>query len=310
MIEEEIASPLSGGRAEDALPRASFRRPGSHRCRHERGACGPPIRWSATTAATPITWPRAATSRPCSRSSTARPPAAAAAAAAPCTCSIRGRGRSSEPAHRRRLDPDWRRRRALAFRQQGRDDVAVIYLGDAALEEGVYHESANFAALRGPARRVCLREQPLLRLHPAGSAPAQSAAGRDGPRPWPDLLSCRRQRRARRPAGGRRSRRSGAKTAAGASFILADTYRWREHCGPFYDNDLGYRSEAEFQAWRKRDPVVRHRRLLSEAGLVGPAGRKPRSARDDRGRDRRGLRLRGKRAPAPEPETAGEGVYA
>src|SRR5258708_12264891 len=37
---------------------------------------------------------------------------------------------------------------ALSFKQQGKPNVAVIYLGDASLEEGVYHESANFAALK------------------------------------------------------------------------------------------------------------------------------------------------------------------
>src|SRR6266568_2568928 len=35
---------------------------------------------------------------------------------------------------------------AMAIRQAHKDDVAVIYLGDASLEEGVFHESANFAA--------------------------------------------------------------------------------------------------------------------------------------------------------------------
>ena len=34
-----------------------------------------------------------------------------------------------------------------------------------------------------------------------------------------------------------------------------ETYRWREHCGPNYDNDIGYRSEEEFLEWKKRDPI-------------------------------------------------------
>ncbi len=43
----------------------------------------------------------------------------------------------------------------------------------------------------------------------------------------------------------------------GPFFIEAVTYRWREHCGPSYDNSLGYRSEADFQAWKTKDPIVR-----------------------------------------------------
>ena len=34
-------------------------------------------------------------------------------------------------------------------------------------------------------------------------------------------------------------------------FIELSTYRWREHCGPNYDNDIGYRSEDEFLEWKK-----------------------------------------------------------
>ena len=32
----------------------------------------------------------------------------------------------------------------------------------------------------------------------------------------------------------------------GPQFLEFDTYRWREHCGPNYDNDIGYREESEF----------------------------------------------------------------
>src|SRR5258708_27720371 len=62
-----------------------------------------------------------------------------------------------------------------------------------------------------------------------------------------------------------------ARAGGGPTFILADTYRWREHCGPNYDNDLGYRTVAEFEQWRERDPIPPlratppPRRRLSEA---------------------------------------------
>ena len=28
-----------------------------------------------------------------------------------------------------------------------------------------------------------------------------------------------------------------------------------EHCGPNYDNNLGYRTEKEFIDWKKKDPI-------------------------------------------------------
>ena len=43
--------------------------------------------------------------------------------------------------------------------------------------------------------------------------------------------------------------------SGGPQFLEFETYRWREHCGPNYDNDIGYRSEDEFLEWKKRDPI-------------------------------------------------------
>ena len=37
--------------------------------------------------------------------------------------------------------------------------------------------------------------------------------------------------------------------------LTIDTYRYREHCGPNYDNDLNYRSLKEFKKWKKNDPI-------------------------------------------------------
>ena len=45
---------------------------------------------------------------------------------------------------------------ALADSLDGRDNVSIAYLGDASVEEGVFHESANFAKLRDlPVLFVC-----------------------------------------------------------------------------------------------------------------------------------------------------------
>ena len=38
-------------------------------------------------------------------------------------------------------------------------------------------------------------------------------------------------------------------------FIEMPTYRWREHCGPNYDNHIGYRDEEEFLNWKEKDPL-------------------------------------------------------
>ena len=41
----------------------------------------------------------------------------------------------------------------------------------------------------------------------------------------------------------------------GPHFFEFATYRWREHCGPNFDNDIGYRTQEEYLSWRERDPI-------------------------------------------------------
>ena len=43
----------------------------------------------------------------------------------------------------------------------------------------------------------------------------------------------------------------------GPYFLEFFTYRWLEHCGPNFDNNIGYRTEKEFQEWKKKEPINR-----------------------------------------------------
>jgi pyruvate dehydrogenase E1 component alpha subunit len=143
---------------------------------------------------------------------------------------------------------------AMAMKQRGEDNVAVIYLGDASVEEGVFHESANFAAVRKlPAIFVCennlysvytpLRDrQPDRPISELGRAHGLHTVEVDGN----DALGVYR---------AATELVAHARSGAGACFMLADTYRWREHCGPNFDNTLGYRTVAEFEDWKGRDPI-------------------------------------------------------
>ena len=51
------------------------------------------------------------------------------------------------------------------------------------------------------------------------------------------------------------------------------TYRWREHCGPNYDNDIGYRTEEEYLQWKEKDPIpafetqLLHELVMSSADI-------------------------------------------
>jgi pyruvate dehydrogenase E1 component alpha subunit len=196
---------------------------------------------------------------------------------------------------------------ALAMRQRGRSDVAVIYIGDASLEEGVYHESANFAAVHAlPAIFVCennlysvytpLRErQPQRPLLELGRAHGMAAEAVDGN----DVEAVMRAS----TAAVERARKGG-----GPSFIQADTYRWREHCGPNFDNHIGYRTEAEFEEWRARDPLARLGRKLAASGGL-PAAEESRM-RQEIGAEIAAAFKAAEEAPAPAPDSIAARVYA
>ena len=51
-------------------------------------------------------------------------------------------------------------------------------------------------------------------------------------------------------------------------FIELSTYRWLEHCGPNFDNDIGYRSPEEFKAWKKKDPIELYIKILLEKKII------------------------------------------
>jgi pyruvate dehydrogenase E1 component alpha subunit len=54
----------------------------------------------------------------------------------------------------------------------------------------------------------------------------------------------------------------------GPQFLEFATYRWLEHCGPNYDNDIGYRSEEEFLAWKQKDPLRLLATELAGKGVI------------------------------------------
>ncbi|MBI4405534.1 MAG: thiamine pyrophosphate-dependent dehydrogenase E1 component subunit alpha, partial [Deltaproteobacteria bacterium] len=58
------------------------------------------------------------------------------------------------------------------------------------------------------------------------------------------------------------------KQGKGPIFIEATTYRWREHCGVYFDNDIGYRAEEEFLAWKEKCPIAQAEKTLKKEGLL------------------------------------------
>jgi pyruvate dehydrogenase E1 component alpha subunit len=188
---------------------------------------------------------------------------------------------------------------ALAFAMDGRDTVAVAFFGDGAVDEGVFHESLNWAALRRlPVLFVCennlyATHAPLSVRLPTGTriferarAYRMSSEQVDGN----DVYAVYRS--ARRAVARCRS-------GDGPVFLECLTYRWLEHVGPLDDGDRGYRSPREIARWKRRDPVAASARVLRARGWVSAATLE--SFEVDIARELRVAVETARRAPWPEP---------
>jgi len=146
--------------------------------------------------------------------------------------------------------------------------VSCVFLGDAAVEEGVFHEAANFAVLHKlPVLFICennlysvysplhVRQPSDRKIYKWIEAYGMESHGADGNNPIEASLLI---------SSSVEKIRSGM----GPIFLEFSTYRWREHCGPNYDNEIGYRSVEEYEKWKDIDPLKRLKNELIEKGWL------------------------------------------
>ncbi|HLQ32310.1 MAG TPA: thiamine pyrophosphate-dependent dehydrogenase E1 component subunit alpha [Chloroflexota bacterium] len=155
---------------------------------------------------------------------------------------------------------------ALGSVMRGEDRVTVAFFGDAATEEGAFHESLNFAALRKlPIVFVCENnlysvQSPMSVRQPATREIYQLAQGHgiesrqsDGN----DVLAVYELAK---------SAVEKARSGGGPTFLEFMTYRWREHCGPNFDHEV--RPYEDYELWLRRCPIERLRSTMLASGLV------------------------------------------
>jgi pyruvate dehydrogenase E1 component alpha subunit len=196
---------------------------------------------------------------------------------------------------------------ALASKIDKSDRVSVPFIGDASVEEGIFHESANFASLNKlPVLFVC--ENNLYSVY----TPLKQ---RQPERPITDVVKGHAMKTLAADGNDVEAVLQASKEAAeharsgkGPVFLLFDTYRWREHCGPNYDNNIGYRTEAEYLGWKQRDPVERLKAKLLRNGVLDETRMQKLQAELQREIDAAFEFARS--APLPDPSQASAHVYA
>lgn len=159
---------------------------------------------------------------------------------------------------------------ALASRLRKDRRVSVTFFGDGAAEEGVFHESLNFAALKAlPVVFVCENNgyavnSPLAARQPQAEifrhAQAYGMVGQrvDGN----DVLAVHH-------AAGLAVER--ARNSGGPTLLECVTYRIKGHVGPECDTLTGCRPQEELAVWGERCPVQTFLRRLMELELVNAA---------------------------------------
>lgn len=156
---------------------------------------------------------------------------------------------------------------ALAESIRGSGRVTAVFHGDGVPEEGIWHESANFAALkRLPIVFVCennlyCTHMPLNRRRVYDNL--SGIAKEHGLEPVVvDGNNVLEVYYAAQEAVNR------ARAGHGPTFIECRTYRWRGHVGPNYDVDLGLRSQEELDAWIERCPIKHFANFLVAEGVI------------------------------------------
>ncbi len=159
---------------------------------------------------------------------------------------------------------------ALADKLQRRKRVTACLFGDGAAGEGEFHESLNLAALwKLPVLFLCENNLyamgTAIERHQSRTDIHAKAAGYGIPADVVDGMDVLAVEQAAQKAV------DAVRESGGPYFLEARTYRFRAHS--MYDAEL-YRSKAEVEEWKQRDPIalfaasLRQRNSLDDKALA------------------------------------------
>ena len=144
---------------------------------------------------------------------------------------------------------------ALSVQLKKTDQISCVFLGDGATEEGVFYESVNFAAVRKlPVLFICENNlysvySPLSVRQPKGRSIAKMVEAMGVEVAIGDGHNITSSHEIMKSSIDK------VRSTGAPLFLEFTTYRWREHCGHSFDNDIGYRTQEEFLEWQAKDPL-------------------------------------------------------
>lgn len=155
---------------------------------------------------------------------------------------------------------------ALTAKLKNEKRISVVCIGDTAIEEGVFHESMNFAALKKlPVIFMCENNnyscysplsnrqpsRPLINVAIAHNISNSRHTGNDVFALYNEVGDIVKS----------------VRNGDGPYFIETDTFRYLEHCGPGNDDELGYRKLEEIQKGHVDDAILNGKKFLESQNL-------------------------------------------
>ena len=161
---------------------------------------------------------------------------------------------------------------ALAARTLGEKRVNVVFMGDAATEEGVVYESLCFAVLKNlPVIYICennwysvgtpltkREKEQLIAKKFEGILPTVTADGNDV------FQVCETTKKAVERA----------RTGGGPTFIELQTFRLRDHHDTRTGVEAGYQTQEEWNYWAEKCPIKKMENYLLENKYINEEGLK------------------------------------
>jgi TPP-dependent pyruvate/acetoin dehydrogenase alpha subunit len=192
---------------------------------------------------------------------------------------------------------------ALAGKMQGRDLVALTYIGDGGTSTGDFHEGLNLAAvLNVPFVLIAENNGWAYSTPTSRQMRIRDIATRAAAYGIPGVIVDGNDVLAVYEATKRAVDR--ARAGGGPTLIEAKTFRMKGHAE---HDDAGYVPKHLFEEWRDKDPIARFERHLLGQGIATEGDLKAIVAKIDEEMNREVDSALA--SPMPPPERAFEGVY-
>jgi len=153
---------------------------------------------------------------------------------------------------------------ALAFKMKGTDQVVACFFGDGAVNQGMWHEGVNIAAVwKLPVVFICENNSYAASTHVTKVMLVKNIAERTSAYGIPGVIvdgndviavykeACKAVERARKREG--------------PTLIECLTYRHRGHSR---GDPATYRPKEEVEEWLRKDPIPRFKDILVEIGVL------------------------------------------